>query len=605
MYPIQRPAQILSFNIEGAKTHEEEPIEVDFIQFCVSEENRIKKLHFLSPQEFKGLTKHGEWITIKTDEINWPKFFNKPQWEHYFHGVYIVLYGLNVFTVNVRGRAGGNSGSSPIIVNVSDGDDLPLRQSSSPRITHRPRQQPTSPQRVQSVGGSVMADRVESFMRSLPADDMPPSNPQRPRTGDRRGRSSEYEEQPSRQSRPARTPHQPHQPSNSGGGGVGASFVGYAVPPRQPSNSERPRTGDIRGRYSEYDDQASRRPSQSGRAVPPRGGGYGYPECENQAFRQSRPTNSPRRVEPRDEVRGRRYEDEGARRYRRNIDTRLEHKRIRELLPKLMISKMDQKTLNIVLRVPLDRNEEDDHDIAIQIIEAGAEVDKHPNGPILLEWASSRGWTDVVSLMMEYGADPNAKKDCYERRSPLSKALEDKHYKIAEILINAGADVNCIERDGKTPLSYSMEGFKLTGDFRAPKDDYGYGSSFLYSDDRKEKQKIVEGQMTAAHHEAQKRIVFLLLKKGANPNGKVARGLNPLSNALINRNYELAQILVKAGANPNGKVARGLSPLSQAFKDRQWGLANMLIEAGADIHFRESNGKAPLSYAIDGDDTAR
>jgi hypothetical protein len=70
-----------------------------------------------------------------------------------------------------------------------------------------------------------------------------------------------------------------------------------------------------------------------------------------------------------------------------------------------------------------------------------------------LWWASHRGNTEKVKLLLEAGADPNIKGYGRENSTPLYTAANLGHPEIVKMLIEAGADVNFqIPWNKKTPL---------------------------------------------------------------------------------------------------------------------------------------------------------
>ena len=66
----------------------------------------------------------------------------------------------------------------------------------------------------------------------------------------------------------------------------------------------------------------------------------------------------------------------------------------------------------------------------------------------------SDGRSDVVELLIERGADINAKNK--EGRTPLMEAAENRHEVVARILLSHGAEVNARDKSGKTALTRAV-----------------------------------------------------------------------------------------------------------------------------------------------------
>jgi len=69
---------------------------------------------------------------------------------------------------------------------------------------------------------------------------------------------------------------------------------------------------------------------------------------------------------------------------------------------------------------------------------------------LLLHYAVDKGHNEFVELLIENGADVNAKK--VDGDTPLHAAAMNGHKAIAELLIENGADVNANSWGGWTPL---------------------------------------------------------------------------------------------------------------------------------------------------------
>lgn len=80
----------------------------------------------------------------------------------------------------------------------------------------------------------------------------------------------------------------------------------------------------------------------------------------------------------------------------------------------------------------------------------GARVDASKNNSTALLQAASRGYEDIVKLLLASHAHIDIRD--VSRRTPLTAALGNQHYHLAMILLDAGADPDLVAWDGSPPL---------------------------------------------------------------------------------------------------------------------------------------------------------
>eukprot|EP01060_Flectonema_neradi_P008381 TRINITY_DN159_c1_g1_i1.p1 TRINITY_DN159_c1_g1~~TRINITY_DN159_c1_g1_i1.p1 ORF type:complete len:822 (+),score=164.34 TRINITY_DN159_c1_g1_i1:134-2599(+) len=68
---------------------------------------------------------------------------------------------------------------------------------------------------------------------------------------------------------------------------------------------------------------------------------------------------------------------------------------------------------------------------------------------------AARGKVDAIREALDSGVDPNLSD--YDHRSALHLAAEEGKLDVAELLVSRGANVNCVDRWGNTPLSGAMQ----------------------------------------------------------------------------------------------------------------------------------------------------
>lgn len=75
-----------------------------------------------------------------------------------------------------------------------------------------------------------------------------------------------------------------------------------------------------------------------------------------------------------------------------------------------------------------------------------------------LSAAASFGYIDSLKVLIEYGANVNSQA-LITKRTPLHEAVYygNEQDEVVHILLNAGADPNLKDSDGKTPLDYAIQ----------------------------------------------------------------------------------------------------------------------------------------------------
>jgi ankyrin repeat protein len=92
-------------------------------------------------------------------------------------------------------------------------------------------------------------------------------------------------------------------------------------------------------------------------------------------------------------------------------------------------------------------------------------------------------------------------------------------------------------------------------------------------------------------------LVKLLLRKGADVNGRGTAGFTPLIEAARRRRADLAKLLLGHGARPNQQSDDGDTALLFAANEGQTAMIDVLLDHGADIN--GGSGETPLAMAAD------
>eukprot|EP00919_Chromeraceae_sp_WS-2016_P014424 GHVR01033896.1.p1 GENE.GHVR01033896.1~~GHVR01033896.1.p1 ORF type:complete len:289 (+),score=25.48 GHVR01033896.1:411-1277(+) len=201
--------------------------------------------------------------------------------------------------------------------------------------------------------------------------------------------------------------------------------------------------------------------------------------------------------------------------------------------------------------------------------------------------------------MCEYNFNRRFKKD------GIVCLLMDNIHSVAEItlLIEEGAYINCVSKDGVTPLSWACErGYRdlaqLLIDHGALIDsrvnvhmmnvhcDNGYNTS------SKDKDGIVCLVMDNIHPVEE---ITLLIETGACVNSFSKDGKSPLYSAAERGDIAVMKSLKGADANVADNV--GKTPLFWASFKGYVEVVKCLIDKGADVNVRDNDGDTPLSLA--------
>jgi ankyrin repeat protein len=141
-------------------------------------------------------------------------------------------------------------------------------------------------------------------------------------------------------------------------------------------------------------------------------------------------------------------------------------------------------------------------------------------------------------------------------KSPLIKASSKGDSFTAQKLIQEGANINEVDRNGITPLMHSI-------------------------------------------WERKTETTKTLIKMGADINIQDKNGDSALHVAVYNCDASMAKILIDNGADVNAKTNSGVTALHYAAQCKEPEVTKILIENGADASIKNNDGQTALKYATD------
>jgi ankyrin repeat protein len=214
-----------------------------------------------------------------------------------------------------------------------------------------------------------------------------------------------------------------------------------------------------------------------------------------------------------------------------------------------------------------------------------------PDGMSALFWAVYYGEADMVSLLLDAGADANVQNRY--GLTPLIQSSITGNGEIISMLLDAGADANARTLQGDTALmnaakAGSVQGVQALIEAGAgveARDGYSFQSPLMWA---------------AAFNQAE--IVRILAENGADVNARSAEltfagiqqggvqgdfpngGLTSLHHAARENGVETVEVLLALGANPSALDPQGISPLRVAATNENLDVAKILIEGGANLN---------------------
>ena len=206
-----------------------------------------------------------------------------------------------------------------------------------------------------------------------------------------------------------------------------------------------------------------------------------------------------------------------------------------------------------------------------------------------LHWALEEDYLDVFKALIEK-ADVNYVDDL-NYFSILDMAVFHNKYKYVEMLIEMGANVNCVNQSNKGPLH-------LAAHFCGGATDI---AKILIKNGAEIDAKTNNGLQSPLHFassEGHQEVVKLLLENGATHDIKDIDDNEPIHYASALGHNQCVEILIQHGAYLNTRGRFGLTPLQRAINKNHTVSAQILLNYGASFNFKDSDHFYPMERAM-------
>lgn len=225
------------------------------------------------------------------------------------------------------------------------------------------------------------------------------------------------------------------------------------------------------------------------------------------------------------------------------------------------------------------------------------------NGITPIYMASQYGFTELIELFLQHGADIN--RPCHKGTTALFAAAAVGYADVVEYLLSHGADIHAVDNEGTTAFHLACQNNFV--DVVRLLLSYSQSQSQSQSDSENSKSRIVDINQPKRNgntplHIASIRgyidVVHLLLQnKHVIVDPRNNNDVTPLIMAAQEGYVDIVKLLLTAGANVNHASLKGTTALFTASAFGHTAVVQTLINHGADAGIATVDGFSPIAIA--------
>jgi len=208
-----------------------------------------------------------------------------------------------------------------------------------------------------------------------------------------------------------------------------------------------------------------------------------------------------------------------------------------------------------------------------------------------------QGNTDMVSLLLEYGADPNLANE--KGVAPLALAGGEGHVDTVQLLVQCGAQINRVDSDGVCALVMAAQKDQPTVLEYLLEQDWEVEKMMQQLGVEEAAQQALIEAFSAGHYQVSE---ILLNLPSININvSDTLSGLTPLCAASKAGDRKLVETLLRRGATLHLlDDANEQAPIHVAVREGHWDVADYLLSQGSIANQPDGRGRTPLMLAAAG-----